>query len=267
MRRTDQPQVVLGCGPAGLLAAHGITMAGGKPLIISKKAKSKILGAQFLHRAIPEITSHEPDGVIDFRKEGWAGKYAERIYGDRNHPTSWERYQSGPHPAWSMQAAYEVLWDRYESQVMDQEVTSDLLDEIEREFSLAISTIPAWILCGGTNGHAFPTVSVYILPWTPFGASDPKQNFIMYNGSSHPAEWYRTSRIFGHCSTESAKPFDEPGEQKGFKVLNTDCDCRPKIIRAGRFGEWRSGILTHHAFEKAMASMLEVEEHVVGMQP
>ena len=258
MRRTDLPQVVLGCGPAGLLAAHGITMAGGSPIILSRKVKSVIAGAQFLHRAIPEITSHEPDGMLDFRKAGDPGRYAARIYGDPSHPTSWERYQTGAQPAWSMQDAYSVLWDRYEPMIMEAEVEPDMLDELEREFGLAVSTIPAKCLCSNM-AHAFPSVPIHILPWTPI----PEDNFVMYNGSGM-GHWYRTSRIFGHSSTESTQPFDEPGAMKGFKILNTNCDCRPNIVRAGRFGEWRSGILTHHAFEKAMEAMLEVEDHVVG---
>lgn len=260
MRRTDLPQVVLGCGPAGLLAAHGITMAGGRPLIVSRKVKSKILGAQFLHRAIPEITSHEPDGMLDFRKAGDPGRYADRIYGNSKKATSWERYQVGQHPAWSMENAYDVLWERYEGDIMDQEITAHFLDELEREFSLAISTVPALVLCH-VEEHEFPKIPIHIIPWTPI----PEDNFVMYNGTTM-GHWYRTSRIFGHSSTESVHVFDEPGGVTGFKILNTDCTCRPGIVRAGRFGEWRSGVLTHHAFEKAMAAMLEIEEHVAGVE-
>jgi hypothetical protein len=144
---------------------------------------------------------------------------------------------------------------------MHQNINPDLLDELEREFSLAISTVPAWILCEGFD-HDFPKVPIYVVPWTPF----PDNNFVMYNGTDHSAHWYRTSRIFGHPSTESVRKFDEEGQQTGFKVLDTDCDCRPNVVRAGRFGQWKSGVLTHHAFETAMEAMLEVEERIVGRQ-
>jgi hypothetical protein len=40
------------------------------------------------------------------------------------------------------------------------------------------------------------------------------------------------------------------------KPLETDCTCWPKVVRAGRFGQWRKGVLTHHAYEMAMQVLM-----------
>ncbi|HEY7420289.1 MAG TPA: hypothetical protein VH593_34240, partial [Ktedonobacteraceae bacterium] len=81
--------VVLGCGPAGLLAAHACSLNGADVRIFSLKRPSYISGAQYLHQAIPGL-SGAPDGDIMITKVGTREGYAKKVYGNANKATSWE---------------------------------------------------------------------------------------------------------------------------------------------------------------------------------
>lgn len=83
------------------------------------------------------------------------------------------------------------------------------------------------------------------------------RNSMVYNGDPRVA-WYRSSDLFGVKSTEFASAPPLLAGQKlreGMKVLPTDCDCFPNIVRAGRWGRWKPGVLLHHAFETAQRAV------------
>jgi hypothetical protein len=85
---------------------------------------------------------------------------------------------------------------------------------------------------------------------------DNPNNIIYYDGgSSHT--WYRASNIFGVGSTEWGNhvtlPFPAHEIVRVRKPVSTNCTCwgnNDHIMPVGRFGKWKKGELTHHAFEQ-----------------
>src|SRR5215470_19138644 len=96
---------VLGCGPAGLMAAYACTVEGLTPHIYSKPNKSIIIGAQYLHLPIPNITLPEPEVEIKYVKVGTPEGYARKVYGNEAAPTSWDRFSEGLHKGWGLREA------------------------------------------------------------------------------------------------------------------------------------------------------------------
>lgn len=256
--------IILGCGPAGLLAAHAARQQKYQPLIISKKQPSKIGGAQYLHRPILGVTGLEPDGVIDFRKCGTATGYAKKVYG-RSRQTSWDQFQAGPHQCWNLRAAYNRLWGEFEPNIVDMEITPVRLARLlESEiFAGVISTLPLKALCVQQN-HWFKEKEVWIsedanvltasadrLRWD----ERLPDNAIIWNGSPE-VRWYRQSCIFGFPGTEwPMNPMDRK-VVKVTKPLSTNCNCWPTMIKVGRYGQWKKGVLTHHAYEDTIKSLV-----------
>lgn len=249
---------VLGAGPAGLFAAHTAEAVGCSVVIISKKFKSPIIGAQYLHQPVLELNDpHHPDGMVGTYLFGTKENYVERVYGDRNAGSHWQRLSTHPVyvPAWNLRAAYDKVWSRYEPQIVDQEVTAADVDEFTANFEVVISTIPQWRICEHPDQHRFESVPIVVkqqLECLPPTSRD--DNFVVYNGSES-GDWYRTSRIFGFDTTEGvANPRNEQWDREhwddvGYKVVGNNCDCHPNLIRTGRHGLWERGILTHHTVE------------------
>jgi hypothetical protein len=254
---------VLGSGPSGLLAAHAVALAGKTPVVISAPGpdgapiRSEIGPATYLHRPIPDLTGPEPDGMIRFIKVGTAQGYAAKVYGNRDHSTSWEKFDEGEQPAWNLSPRYDELWRRYYDQIIPMAVGAEMVGEFLDEFGAVVSTIPGYAICehdGDTHSFPFRTV------WTTdqFTFHDDRDPIMVYDGHEEaPGSWgrFRSSRIFGKVSTEYANRV--PGAQVGVKVLPTNCDCHPEVVRAGRWGEWKPGVLVHHAFEKVWGLMFD----------
>jgi hypothetical protein len=84
-------------------------------------------------------------------------------------------------------------------------------------------------------------------------AMTEEEDVILYSGSKDQS-WYRTSNLFGVGSTEwgeSAKSLQLPHSDVvvAKKPIRTDCKCFDgRVMFSGRFGAWRKGVLTHHAF-------------------
>lgn len=265
--------IVLGCGPAGLLAAHAVKLAGREPIIFSaKKEKSIIPGAAYLHKPVPDITSRESDGELRYIKKGEQGGYAEKVYGDWQHPCSWDDFESGIYPAWSMREAYDRLWEEYNYLIVPQSVSAEEVEGLLVDFPLVISSIPAQAICKG-GGHLFHHKNYWHVPkavwWVP-------ENSLVYNGFREDI-WYRSSRIFGFEATEfpripvanewwrtlsGVNKESWPNPVEGIKPLSNNCDCwrDSNFLRVGRFGKWEKGVLAHQAFEDAFKHMFEVFE-------
>lgn len=270
--------LILGAGPAGLLAAHAVEQLGGKPTIASRASresaevagKSVFQGAQYLQAPIAGLT-FEPDGVIRTYKHGTAAGYAKKVYGDPAAPCSWDD-QPPEREAWDLRAAYDRLWERYQERILPREITRHDLDmlSVDPGWSLVISTLPAIHVCyqrdltRAPNGvHHFDWESMWTIDYAPPEVMD---NTVLYSGDQS-CSWYRASRVFGHAATEwsdlspplggayltpeQEKPPLVYIPQKGIKVKGTNCDCWPNIKRVGRFGTWRKGYLSHHAYHDA----------------
>jgi hypothetical protein len=207
-----------------LFAAQALKLHGYNPAIISKKQKSVIYGAQYLHRPIPGLSSQSPTTEITTIRVGAPEVYAERVYGLGTIRTSWERVVPRAE-AWDLRATYDRAWEEFGDDIIDWTVSPAELTEFSGQFDLIISTIPAWA--------------------------------IMYNGTTQHA-WYRASSIFGHTSIEARAEqhlVTNKSWEPGFKIVDTDCDCHPTIVKTGRMGLWKRGVLTHHAFEHTIEAI------------
>jgi hypothetical protein len=243
-----------------MLAAHAAFEAGHEVQIYSKKEPSQIAGAQFLHRHIPELTDHSPDAQVVIAHTGTAEGYAQKVYGDPSVQTSFSKYSYGHYPAWSMEAAYEELWERYSGAILDMELDEETIDDIEyTEGGLCITSIPASNFCKNSD-HFFMAADIWVRQarddgkgWQP---SIP-HNTIIYNGDI-TIPWHRASNIFGSQGIEY-KNEPEGKATRIYKPLQSNCDCRPDWLRVGRYGKWQRGVLVHHAYEEVQSALLSMQ--------
>lgn len=260
----EKPVAILGCGPAGLFAAHAIAQLGAEFVIFSVKQKSVIAGAQYLQKPVPGIAElTRPDGYIKTVLLGDKFNYAKRVYGDAHEATSWPEFPPEPEPAWDLRKAYDKAWDLYHNQVIDQRIDGDEVADMTARFPVVINTIPAWSICQHQRTHEFRSMNILVsdqmeytgLPnlWTE------DEHVVVYNGTEE-GDWYRTAKIFGHQSAERVYIQGNgvpQGYMPGFKILGNTCDCHPNLTRTGRLGTWSRGVLTHMAFEHAAAAYME----------
>lgn len=259
---------ILGCGPAGLLATHAAIRLGHYVRIYSRPWKSEMFGAMYLHRAIPSITPNDPELTIQVIKTGVREGYAENVYGDAEHPVSWDLFESGPTPGWDLKRAYERLWNLYHHLVVDAEVNSRNALDFALRSDIAFTTVPLTHLCFAD--HRFEHQKIWVIhgPGDKLIKGVNDEDLMYYNGYTPDGkygprgfDWYRFSQINKYQSWEySHKPaWPAWGSQKlseGIKPISTDCDCNASLIRLGRFGKWEKGVLTHHAYEEAESALL-----------
>jgi len=241
---------ILGCGPAGMLAAHAAERVGWEPYIYSHKVKSRIPGSQYLHQPIPGATQQYPENTVQYMRMGNEQDYAMKVYGDPSRPTGWEHYDK-KYPSWNVPKMYDLLWNRFENRVNDCELGDfERVREIALGHDIVITTLPAQVLCHKQQEHKFDGVPYWIKE-LELNAIDVHRDVVVYNGLPFD-RWYRWSILGGRHSIESCDPIFSDGEgvTAGTKAVWTTCDCWPTFIRAGRWAEWRHGVLLHHCFIK-----------------
>lgn len=240
---------ILGCGPAGLLAAHACARANVEFHIYSVKRKSPISGAQYLHQPIPGIqNAGSPDGHIAYVKQGTREEYARKVYGNPDTPVSWDKFDEGLHPAWSLRKTYDFLWDEFVKDIEHVSISPKFCAELVEVEELVISSIPAPAICLNAN-HRFHQTSIYIRDGGPFYEDKLTTNSIVYNGVPS-VPWYRASNLWGHESVEFGRKIR--GAVRGMKPTGHNCDCQPKVLRVGRFGQWQRGVLAHDGFTRTV---------------
>jgi hypothetical protein len=232
---------IIGCGPAGLLAAHAVARAGHEPHIYSAtRSPSPVTGGVYLHTGVPEISNGRPDGLIKCTKLGDGSVYATKVYGHAQARTSWQRLPQGNHPAWALAPVYEALWGLYGAAVNLLAVGPREAQDLAAAYPLVLSSAPAPKLCAAE--HDFPERHVWYQDEAP-GLVQPQH--MVYSGR-WADQWFRASRVFDVPITEY--PVWVEGARLGRKVLPTNCDCHPRIVRIGRWGTWTPGVLIHHAY-------------------
>jgi len=267
---------VLGCGPAGLFATHALVENGWNVNVYSKKRKSEMFGAQYLHAPIPGLTG-EAFEWVDYQLTGTIEDYREKVYGVNPIQTSVETLEKR-HKAWDIRAAYNVAWERYAGLISEQNVTPSFLNVVDwraitdmeplsldtRNLDLIVNSIPLQSLCYQPDSHQFFSASVWAIGDAPergsYAPFRPSPFTVMCDGTDDHG-WYRASNVFGYATVEwpaKRKP-PLPGVAEVVKPLYTDCNCyRSKRMGyqfkpVGRYGQWAKGVLSHHAYAQAAA--------------
>jgi hypothetical protein len=265
--------VVLGSGPAGLMAAQGAADAAagaGQDLniaIITAGGPSPLYGAQYLHEPIPGFTKPEEKVAVGYTLRGHVDDYRRKVYGNLWDGTVSPEDLSESHDGYDIRGTYRRLWEEWESAIniahIDPFGMSRVFDDV-RPPSLVINSIPRPVLCHA--GHSFGATEVWAAGDAPeLGISIPytcPKNMVVCNGEDSPA-WYRMSNIFGRTTVEW------PGELKMVPVKtaakvqkptkhNCDCWSDSQMIHVGRYGEWSKGVLSHTAYVKAYAEVTKM---------
>lgn len=247
--------VVFGCGPAGLMATHALAALGHDVIVVSKKRKSEMYGAQYLHMPIPGMTE-KPGREISYLLRGTAEEYKTKVYGrtlPRGMHVSPEEH-GGDHMAWDIRSTYDNLWDTYGEYVQEQDLTSASISDIKKHLAadFAFTTVPAHQTCVNDE-HSFMYEEVWAVGDAPergvFCPVSVEPYTIVCNGEEAPA-WYRASNVFNRKTAEWPVAHKPPIDNISLvqKPLRTTCDCHPGIIRLGRFGKWEKGILSTDAW-------------------
>lgn len=241
---------ILGCGPAGLLAAHAAALEGYEPLIVSNKVKSRIGGAQFLHRPIPGIAEPIEAQLVLFQHRGTAEGYAKKVYNDVTRQTSWHDFNPGTHRVWNMRQAYDRLWESYERYIEDVHITPEFIGGmLAASPRHIVSTIPAIVICPDPQAWDWVSQDVWILYGEDL-KTECGDMVILYSGDPHDI-WYRQSSLFGWQGVEFSEPV--PGAVKISKPLETNWPGNPKVHQLGRYGRWQKKVLIHDGFEGMLA--------------
>lgn len=249
---------VLGCGPAGLIAAHALHAEGADSVRIFSKIhrKSEMYGAQYLHAPIDGVT-HKPPVTVDYRLSGSVTGYREKVYGPRWSGAVSAGDLEGTHLGWDIRDTYNELWSLYGAEVETYEITPTSLAHLAVQFDMVVSTVPAKALCSEPQ-HRW-------LAQTVWAAGDAPERGVMIPSPLRPARntvlcsgrpedgWYRASNVFGQVTVEwplHGRNNIAPMESAVVvtKPLSTDCDCFPAVVRAGRYGTWTKGVLSHEVW-------------------
>lgn len=254
MFRRVKRVAILGCGPAGLFAAHRLHEQGNVVSILSKKRQSHLYGAQYLHRPIPGLGERATE--IEYQLQGPAADYALKVYGSKVSvsevsPSSLTGFST----VYDIRLAYQTAWDFYAGLIVDLDITPDQMIGILGSFDRVVSSIPAPALCAQPERHNFHAQQI----WAIGDAPDRDQTCpisvtpgtVVCNALHHTG-WYRASNIFGYKTAEWPEDRRPPieGISKVLKPLRTDCDCWQDrgLIRVGRYGSWTKGVLSHQAY-------------------
>lgn len=253
---------ILGCGPAGLMVAHAAQLSGWDFHIFSKKQKSKLFGAQYLHKAIPGL-EHGGPITVKYNLQGTPEMYRHKIYGNTWDGTVSPEDYLEEHSAWDLRAAYEHMWFEYGGEVHDIELGTFLFD---RSFDawradLVISTVPRTVW-DPYEAH-FESTKVWAIgdgDYERVHLYRPDPFHIVCDGTKDH-KWYRVSNIFGHCTMEWPQWWNGPyatvepparGASLIAKPLRYTGNSAPDFIHLGRFGAWEKGVLTSDVFFQAM---------------
>lgn len=269
LRRKPKRAAVFGCGPAGLFAAHALAQAGWDFDIFSKKRRSEIYGAQYLHVPIPGLP--EEKGEIRYRFDGGTIEdYLLKVY-DRLPPfgeLQWAQstLSEEPRTAYDIRRAYHAAWDLYVDRIQNVEISARWLmggsagDGVDLSaYSVFISSVPANALCRD-DSHEFRSQPIWAIGDAPergiFCPISVEPGVMVYN-ASRDTGWYRASNVFNYKTAEWPETRKPPieGVAAVAKPLTTSCDCwleHPRFIRVGRYGAWDKTQHVHHAYQRTL---------------
>lgn len=249
---------ILGCGPAGLLAAHAAAQNGCNFQIFSARKKSPLHGAQYLHEPITGITGMPEE--VTYKLVGTPEEYRMKVYGEEWDGTVSPEDLEENHAAWDIREAYDRLWWRYEPAIWPLEIKGvrHLFENIPlAHFDKVISTIPRKIFA--QPGDVFDSMDIWALGDDPkndvYVPLEPQDdNTIMCDGTDSVG-WYRISKVFGHTTMEWPGWKPKPpihGVVKVTKPLRCKVQDDHGFHYLGRYGKWEKGVLTTDAYNEAL---------------
>lgn len=245
---------VIGCGPAGLAAAHAAKGLGADVVIYAPKAMTPQRGPLLMQRPIPGINTGHPDGTIhQVVINGSILDYRYKLYGDINIGINGDILKPHYH-AWKHNETYETLWGMYEHLVVDRRIRATELASMHRQSDLVVSTANAESMC--MRGHTFVSKSVAVTTRASF--LDQPDNTIIFNAGDSP-DWVRSSLVFGVGSTEWPTDRAPSGSHIIRKPVSTDCDCYPHVLRTGRFGKWQNETWVDTAYWDAYNAVYSIK--------
>ncbi len=265
---------IFGCGPSGLFAAWAAVQNGATHVsIISKKRRSELFGAQYLHMPIPWIDAEHRE--IEYKLLGSVDGYRKRVYGSGYEgETSVEQF-IGCQDAWDIRSTYNILYTSLEDKINGVRGSLDgasmqkmVKSKAMAEYDLIFSTIPLPSICLKPEVHKFRSQRIWAIGDAPErGQSCPIQGDpekILCNGleksgvDGDSPEWYRLSNVFGHTTAEWPAwyypNFKVPAAEVR-KPISTNCDCHPELRMLGRYGKWEKGILSHQSYTEVEGIM------------
>lgn len=246
---------ILGCGPAGLLAAHAAVQNDCEIRIFAKKRQSPLYGAQYLHAPIPGVTGL-PERLT-YETVGTPEDYRLKVYGDSWDGTVSPEDLDPHHSAWDIRMAYHKLWYLYDDDIEDVTITSEIqARDLSEGADVIISTIPRTIW--KRPGDVFESTKIWAIgdapdrgQFVPFRPTN--DNTVICDGSKDVG-WYRASRVFGHSTIEWPGGVRPPVE--GVEEVTKPLGCRTTgasdFIHLGRYGKWEKGVLTTDAYDEAL---------------
>lgn len=261
----------MGCGPAGLLAAHAAEQLGYEVGILSVKNPSHISGAQVLHRPVNGYTDDSKKFQIGFLMDGLGDEYAKRIYGEGSWQgqSSWVNYQDQQLiDAWPIRDSYEAAYMRWQDRIENFAILGVSNRDLPVDpDDIVISSVPRFLLHGmsSPDPEIFSSVTVWIQQQLedPVADNDLKwlvadcleENTIWYNGTRDDglANVYRASNIQGVLSEEYVRKPEGGKAVKVVKPIRVErsflLDELPKnFLLVGRYGRWDKKQLAHHAY-------------------
>ena len=256
---------IIGCGPAGLLAAHAATLNGHSVAIFSKSMeKSPLYGSQYLHEEIPGIYCGRPHDVSYELVDGTIEDYRLKVYGQHWDGDVSPGTLDGEHKAWDIRLAYSSLWTLYSKYIttlnLDQRGQGNLrlINRVGENLELdkIISSIPrkAW----DSDDGNFRSSEVWAYGDAPEleqrCSIRPGGDFRVICDAGTERAWYRASEVFGHATVEwpeGRKP-PIPGVARVLKPLDHRSTAAYDMIHVGRYGEWKKGVLSTDAFRKVL---------------
>lgn len=234
--------IVIGCGPAGLAAAHAAVGLGAEVTVYAPGQKTPQRGPLLIQRPIPGINTEHPHGTIHQVVIGGSIiDYRYKLYGDINIGINGDILKPCYH-AWNHVETYERLWTAYSDLIVPRTVSPSSLSVMHCQADLVVSTASAEAMCRlgtatGVGQHKFLYGRVAVTPYTSY--PNQPDNTIIFNATPD-SPWVRSSLVFGVPVTEWL-PEKAPGEATIIrKPISTDCNCYPHVLRTGRFGAWKN---------------------------
>lgn len=246
------------------MVAHAAKLNGWDFRIYSKKQKSKLFGAQYLHERIPGLLCG-PEICVSYELRGSPEEYRHKVYGDVWDGTVSPEDFLEEHSAWDLRAAYNDLWFRYGGEVTDVDFSNCWPGGMDKrsfdKADLVISTVPRTIW--DSNNSHFERSTIWAVGDSDYERVHLHRPFpfsVVCDGTKEN-KWYRVSNIFGYCTMEWPQWWNSPfasvtpparGAVMVTKPLRYTGSAAQDFIHLGRYAQWEKGVLTSDVFKEAM---------------